>query len=273
MRLQWQDDEGCQIKGSKVCNMSVQSILDQFPSMQGCVCAWEEQLCASLQMLTTQCNQRPVQQRRAAPLIDWQYSNLRGRAFDGAGSCLKQTAACIHDEVCNKHLVPLVQACPAERCNSSRCQQATRLFYGGMPYRIAEMLVLCSCEPEDEDCLHLKNVLHSGTCGDETVTCQEGLGLCLGNRHCREQLQAFRAKCWSAEDGQCSEDDYRRDECISKMDPALILGGEVQCKMAFLATVGTALQHPCTCRGLYHEDLQKCNLLHDILHNRSHFRK
>lgn len=52
-------DGGCQIKGSEVCNMTIQTILHQFPSLPGCVCAWEEELCDSIQVLATQCHQKP----------------------------------------------------------------------------------------------------------------------------------------------------------------------------------------------------------------------
>ncbi|KAM3863066.1 GDNF family receptor alpha-like [Diretmus argenteus] len=245
------NDEGCQIKGSKVCNMTIQSILDQFPSLQGCMCAWEEELCSSIQALATQCHQKPV--------------------YDGTGSCLKQINVCVHDEVCNRYLVPLLHACSAEQCDSAHCQQVTHQFYAGMPYNVAEMLVMCECELWDQDCLLIKSTLQSGTCGDETWTCQEGVKHCLDDWHCRNLLKTFRAKCWNAEDTQCSDDDYRDDECIGQMDPALILGGAIECKLAFLATVGTALQYPCTCKGIYKDDLLKCNILHDILNNRSHF--
>lgn len=53
-------DEACQIKGSSGCNMSIQAVLDQYPSLQGCVCVWEEEeeeeLCGSIQALATQCS-------------------------------------------------------------------------------------------------------------------------------------------------------------------------------------------------------------------------
>ncbi|KAM4607479.1 GDNF family receptor alpha-like [Polymixia lowei] len=246
-------DEGCQIQGSKVCNMTVPSILDQFPSLQGCMCAWEEEPCTSLDVLTTQCHQKPV--------------------YDSAGSCTKQMTACIHDKVCNRYLVHLVQACDADPCNDTHCRRATQQFYGDMPRSVAEMLFMCECESWDQSCLLMKNTLHSGTCGDEIRACQEGVIRCLGDRHCRTLLKTFQSKCWNDEDSQCSDSDDRNHECISQMDPALILSADVECRMAFLATVGTALQHPCTCRGLYDEDLRQCNTLNELLHNRSHFRR
>ncbi|XP_071399912.1 GDNF family receptor alpha-like [Centroberyx affinis] len=262
------NDEGCQIKGSKVCNMTIQTILDQFPSLQRCMCAWEEELCVSIQALATQCHQKPAQQKRSTSVTDWQSSSLIGYVYDGAGSCLKQMNVCLQDEICNRHLM-LLHACSADQCNNTHCQQVTQHFYAGMPYNVAEMLVMCECESWDQGCLRMKSTLQSGTCGEEIWTCQDGLNRCLGDWHCSNVLKTFQTKCW--EDTQCVDDDDRSDDCIGQMDPALILGGDFQCKMAFLATVGTALQHPCTCKGLYNEDLLKCNVLHDIFHNRSHF--
>lgn len=47
-------DGSCQIKVSKVCNMTIHSIVDQYPTVRGCLCAWEEP-CTSLELLTSQC--------------------------------------------------------------------------------------------------------------------------------------------------------------------------------------------------------------------------
>lgn len=55
------------------------------------------------------------------------------------------------------------------------------------------------------------------------------------------------------------------------MAPARILGADSECRMAFLATLGTALHHPCSCKGMHNRDLQTCAMIHDVLHNRSHF--
>lgn len=87
----------------------------------------------------------------------------------------------------------------------------------------------------------------------------------------RDLLKTFRTKCWSSEEAQCSDSDLRKDECFTQMDPALILGADSECKSAFLATLGTALHYPCTCKGVRSDDLLKCHVIHDVLHNRSHF--
>ncbi|KAJ4948183.1 hypothetical protein JOQ06_019720 [Pogonophryne albipinna] len=87
----------------------------------------------------------------------------------------------------------------------------------------------------------------------------------------RYLLNSFRVKCWSPEEAHCSDRDLHNDECISQMDPALILGADSKCKKAFLDTLGTALHYPCQCKGMHNDDLLTCNLIHDLLHNRSHF--
>lgn len=55
------------------------------------------------------------------------------------------------------------------------------------------------------------------------------------------------------------------------MDPALILGADTECRKAFLATLGTPLHFPCSCRGAHVDELLTCNRIHNVLHNRSHF--
>lgn len=39
--------------------MTIGAVLDQFPSLQGCVCEWKEELCDSIQELATQCQRKP----------------------------------------------------------------------------------------------------------------------------------------------------------------------------------------------------------------------
>ncbi|XP_074501525.1 GDNF family receptor alpha-like [Sebastes fasciatus] len=176
---------------------------------------------------------------------------------------------CLSDAVCNRYLVRVLKACMPQQCD--RCQLMTQQFYGSMPRNVAEMLAMCECEASDQSCLDMKTTLHSGTCGGRTWICQDTVNLCVEDRNCRELLKTFRAKCWSPEEAQCSDSDLQNDECIAQMDPALILGADPECKIAFLATLGTALHFPCACEGLHNEDLLTCNRIHDVLHNRSRF--
>nr|XP_046258497.1 GDNF family receptor alpha-like [Scatophagus argus] len=301
-------DEGCQIKGSEVCNMTIQMALDQFPSLQGCACAWQEELCDSIQVLATQCHVKPgavfsafctisiyscpakngfmnnrlawriifpltfaAAQQKKSTVLDWQSSSLKGYVFSGAGSCIDQITLCISDAVCNRHLVPVLQACMADQCNHGHCQQATQQFYGSMPHNVAEMLVMCECEASDQSCVHMKTTLHSGTCENKSWICQDTVKQCVEDSNCRNMLKTFRTKCWSSEDAQCGDSELREEECFTQMDPALILGADFECKTAFLSTLGTTLHYPCSCKGVSNADLQTCNMIHDVLHNRSHF--
>ncbi|XP_005915582.1 GDNF family receptor alpha-like isoform X1 [Haplochromis burtoni] len=265
------EDGGCQIKGSEVCNMTIQTILHQFPSLPGCVCAWEEELCDSIQVLATQCHQKPAVQLTRSAVMDWQSSTLLNYVYDGAGSCLDQFRACLSDSVCNRYLAPMLQACKSGQCNDEGCQQETLRFYRNVPQNVAEMLVMCECEASDQSCLSMKTELHSGTCGDEIRVCQRVLNQCTEDSNCRGLLENFQANCWSPEEAQCIDSDLPRDECFTQMDPELILGADAECKRAFVATLGTVLHHPCTCKRLYNDDLLTCSMIHDVLHNRSRF--
>ncbi|KAE8279549.1 hypothetical protein D5F01_LYC21672 [Larimichthys crocea] len=264
-------DEGCQIKGSEVCNMTIQTILDQFPSLQECVCAWEEELCDSIQALATQCHPKPAAQQKRRSVTDWQSSSLIGNVYDGVGSCMDQIAICISDVVCNKYLIPVLQACKAEHCDRDHCLQIIQQFYGSMPRNVAEMLVMCECEASDQDCVNMRSILHSGACGDEAFICQETVNRCVKDSNCRDLLKNFQTKCWSTDDTQCSDSELQNGDCFTQMDPAIILGADPECKMAFLATMGTALHYPCTCNGVLNDDLLTCNMIHNVLHNRSNF--
>ncbi|KAK1905257.1 GDNF family receptor alpha-like [Dissostichus eleginoides] len=164
-------------------------------------------------------------------LCKWSQEAFYGNICEvqnGAESCLDQMKVCVNDAVCNKYLIPVIQACMAPQCDHDRCEKAYQQFYSSMPHNVAEMIVIYL-------------------------------------------LNNFRVKCWSPEEAQCSDRDLQNDECISQMDPALILGADSECKMAFLDTLGTALHYPCQCKGMHNDDLLTCNLIHDVLHNRSHF--
>ncbi|KAM6997618.1 GDNF family receptor alpha-like isoform 2-T2 [Tautogolabrus adspersus] len=265
------DDEACQIKGSQACNMTIQAVLDQFPSLQGCVCVREEELCDSIRALATQCRLNTASQQKRSSGMDWQSSTLIHNVYDAAGSCLDRMTVCVSDAVCNRYLAPVLQACTAEQCDSDRCQQVTQQFYSSMPRSVAEMMVLCECAASDHSCLHMKTALHSGTCGVSTLICQETMNRCAEDQNCRKLLMTFREKCWSSEGAQCSDGDLENNECFTRVDPALILGADPECQRAFLATMGTVLHYPCTCKGMHSDDLLTCNMIYEVFHNRSHF--
>ncbi|XP_068184222.1 LOW QUALITY PROTEIN: GDNF family receptor alpha-like [Antennarius striatus] len=297
-------DEGCQIKGSEVCNMTIQTAMDQFPSLQGCVCSWEEELCDSIQTLVAQCHRKPVPQKRRRTVMDWQSSSLIGygnyfvmiklvfyiiikmllSAITKLPHCIffflqctvvvdpaDQMAVCVSDAVCNKYLVHVLQACTEDHCDDDLCQKVTQQFFDFMPHNVAEMLVMCECEASNKNCMQIKAALHSRTCGHKTWICQDTFKQCVEDNTCRDKLKTLRNKCWSPDEAQCSESGFLKDECFSQMDPALILGAKPECKKAFMTTLGSSLHYPCTCQGVHNDDLVTCNIIRDIFHNRSHF--
>ncbi|XP_061601430.1 GDNF family receptor alpha-like [Cololabis saira] len=264
-------DEECQIKSSEVCNLTIQTAMNQFPALRGCVCAWEEEFCDSIQVLAKQCPRMPVIQKKTSEMMDWQSSNLIDYVYDAAGSCVDRIGVCLSDSVCNRHLVPVLQACEAEQCSSDHCQQETQQFYTSMPQNAAIMLVMCECEASEQSCQLMKTAVQTGTCGEETRICQERLGQCVEDATCRNLLKTFQAKCWSPEEAECSERNLRIDECFTLRDPALILGTHSDCRRAFLATLGTVLHHRCTCKGVHTDHLPACRMIRDVFHNRSHF--
>ncbi|KAJ8377728.1 hypothetical protein AAFF_G00254620 [Aldrovandia affinis] len=204
---------------------------------------------------------------------DWQRSSLLEHAHDTVSSCLSTMTACIYDEVCNARLVPLVQACSAGQCQPGACGRATRRFYHGLPRGVAEMLVFCECNTADRDCLRVRADLQSGTCAgrpDQAPTCLEVYDRCMVDPLCRQRYRTFQARCLGeGEETLCHT--RAPNDCLCPLDPDLIPGGDAQCRRAFVGTMGTVLQQPCTCDGLQTAHLHKCKRLHEVLHNRSVF--
>lgn len=97
--------------------------------------------------------------------------------------------ACIEDEMCNRKIVPFVQACSADQCKPHQCRQAMGHFYSTLPHNRAEAMVFCECDREDQECQQMKDSLHSGSCvTDESQTpwtCLEMLDSCSGDVLCR----------------------------------------------------------------------------------------
>ncbi|KAJ3609947.1 hypothetical protein NHX12_022041 [Muraenolepis orangiensis] len=189
-------------------------------------------------------------------------------AYDSGGPCLERVALCLRDEVCNRNLVPLLQTCGAKRCDRAQCRATALRFYARMPAPVADLLVMCECGPRDEGCRHVAATLHGGTCAADIWSCQAGVSHCLRDWSCRKRLNSFISKCWNTESEPC-RDSFVNEECISRMNPALLLAGEAECRASFLALMGTPLQYPCTCEGLV--ERRRCDALSNILHNRSHF--
>ncbi|XP_056903325.1 GDNF family receptor alpha-like isoform X2 [Takifugu flavidus] len=263
-------DKGCQMSGFEVCNLTVQTALDRFPSLRGCVCACQEDLCASTPAVVTQCRRQAARQKRST-LPRWKSSSLIDYVYRGVGSCTDRATVCIGDAVCNRYLAPVLQACKTDQCQPDRCQQAAKRFYGSMPSNVAEMLLMCECEASDQSCTNMKTALHGSTCGGDTRMCQDMIYDCVEDDNCGDRLKTFQIKCWSSGEVECSDSELGQGECWADMDPSRILGTDSECKAAFFATVGTPLHRPCSCKGQHGEHLLKCSKIQSVFHNRSHF--
>ncbi|KAJ0067325.1 hypothetical protein NL108_016488 [Boleophthalmus pectinirostris] len=238
------------MKDWSVCNLSLASVLELFPALRPCVCEQEAALCASIPALLTQCHEKTVE--------------------DTSRPCLDSISRCLGDAVCNRRMTPVLQDCKEPNCEPHRCQRATAGFFRAMPPSVARMLVMCQCPDSDEACGGMSSALYSSSCGTQRTNCLHTVTQCTRDRGCRRRLSVFQWKCWSSGDPQCLEAPHTQ-ECLSQMNPSLILGAESECQTAFLDTVGTALHYPCSCEGLLGPDLQMCAMIHEVFHNRTVF--
>ncbi|KAK1791401.1 hypothetical protein P4O66_013420, partial [Electrophorus voltai] len=204
---------------------------------------------------------------------EWKSSRLSGYVPGPNASCLQEMMLCIQDEVCNRHLVPFVQSCSRPQCEDVQCRLAARRFYSGLPQNVAEMLLFCQCVKGEQDCEQVWGTLQSVSCTGAQVplrSCLDTLESCTRNMLCRQTFEAFLSKCFEPEDTPYSE--YSTTDLIHIIDLNHFLSEDKECRKAFVATVGSILQSPCTCQELYHHDLYKCNMLQQAIQNRSHFR-
>lgn len=102
-------------------------------------------------------------------------------------------------------MVPFVQECNAYQCNPSQCREALRQFYSALPHNVAEKLVFCDCDREDQECQQMKASLHSGSCASDRSqtprTCLEALDSCSEDTLCRLALNIegkALTKCFTA---------------------------------------------------------------------------
>ncbi|XP_036429436.1 GDNF family receptor alpha-like [Colossoma macropomum] len=265
------EDGRCELQGSERCNVTILTILGHSPSWRECVCA-DEDSCSALQLLASHC---------LSHLVPGPNS-----------SCLQEMTLCVQDKICNRHLVPFVQSCSDPQCEDSRCRLATRRFFSGLPQTVAETLVFCECERDDQDCQDVQNTLYSSSCsGGHTLpwNCLEMLDSCTGDelcslRMCRtdcrtgnkkavlpQTFEGFLSNCFGQEGAPLSG--YSTRDLIHLIDLDIFLSGDKECRMAFVATMGSILQSPCTCHGLHRDDLYRCNILQQAIQNRSHFSK
>ncbi|KAL1263488.1 hypothetical protein QQF64_006227 [Cirrhinus molitorella] len=254
---------------AKVCNATLQMMLSRSPALGQCVCPGPDP-CSTLQQLYSQCQHHWAQENKHLE-VEWQASDHKGHEHHTNRSCLEEIVACLGEKSCNSQMVPFVQECNAYRCNPGQCREALRQFYSALPHNVAEKLVFCDCDREDQECQQIKASLHSGSCaGDQSQTpwtCLEAIDSCSEDALCRQILSRYLSKCFGEKESAYDT----TSEWLSRLDPDFFLGHDLQCRVAFVETMGSILHHPCTCDGLHHHDRYKCNELKQILQDRSLF--
>ncbi|KAF7710951.1 hypothetical protein HF521_009823 [Silurus meridionalis] len=294
--------EDCQVQSSEDCNVTIKAVLAH---SRECMCT-DENPCNILQLLASICysysdvepRREPDKSRSAtrhagrhatgprsdhhqpsSPVLgnnlkeEWKESSLLSYAPAANVSCVQEMTLCIQDEVCNRQLVPFVQSCSVPQCEERLCRLAARRFYSNLPENMAEMLVFCQCEPDDKDCQNFQTMLNSNSCKQDQIpqwNCLEMLDNCTEEKICRKTFEAFLSKCFGPDD--VSFTGHSSTDLLHVMDLDFFVSGNKECRLAFVATMGTILQSPCTCHGLDHHHLYRCNVLRQAIHNRSYFR-
>ncbi|XP_068069087.1 GDNF family receptor alpha-like isoform X2 [Danio rerio] len=198
-------------------------------------------------------------------------SDHKAHALHADRPCLEEIAACLGEESCNRPMVPLLQECKASSCN--QCTEAIRQFYSALPHSVAETLVFCECGAQDQQCQEMKALIHYGSCVSEQTqtpwTCLEALDSCFEDASCRQVFDGFLSKCFEAEESAFDS----TSDWLYLLDPDFFLGEDVECRAAFVETVGSVLHHPCTCAGLHHHHQYKCDELKLIFQDKSLFKR
>ncbi|XP_017318554.1 GDNF family receptor alpha-like isoform X3 [Ictalurus punctatus] len=298
------EDSSCQMQSSNGCNMTIQAILAH---SRECMCT-DEDPCNILQLLASFCHsyladvepsRAPDKSRLATgqgsrqanglhphsdhhlpipvhennPKEEWKESRLLTYVPAPDISCVQEMTLCVQDEVCNRKLVPFVQSCSAPQCEERLCRLAARHFYSSLPEKVAEMLVFCQCMTDDQDCQHFQTLLNSNSCKQDKTeqwNCLEMLDNCTEEKICRQTFEAFLSECFGAKDVSFSG--YSTTDLLHVIDLNFFVSENKDCRLAFVAMMGSVLQSPCTCHGLDHHNLYRCNVLQQAIHNRSYFR-
>ncbi|XP_075056707.1 GDNF family receptor alpha-like isoform X2 [Mixophyes fleayi] len=203
--------------------------------------------------------------------LEWDTRSLKNTEYGGPKSCLDVATLCIGDSVCNRHLAVLMTACTVSGnvCNVMECQRTIRAFYETMPFNVSQMLAFCECPQSNEDCQKAGDVLHSKSCTvhtDVPMSCLDVVSSCLDNELCRERYRTYQSKCWKHAGG-C----HNSRNCLLGLNKEdLTCSGSDECHAAYIGTLGTKLQTPCTCYdGLDYEEQHLCDLFSHILHRKS----
>ncbi|XP_043090486.1 GDNF family receptor alpha-like [Puntigrus tetrazona] len=262
-------DGGCHMTDAKLCNATLQMMFSRSPALGQCVCSGPDP-CSTIEQLYSQCRHHWAPKNKQLE-SEWQASDHKEGVHQTNQSCLEEIVACLGEKSCNSRMVPFVQECNAYQCNPSQCREAVRQFYSTLPHNVAEKLVFCDCDSEDQECQQMKASLHSGSCASdrsETLwTCLEALDSCSEDTLCRQIFSRYLSKCF----GEKESEHETTSEWLSRLDPDFFLGHDLQCRVAFVETMGSILHHPCTCDGLHHHDQYKCNELKHIFQDKSLF--
>ncbi|XP_044531285.1 GDNF family receptor alpha-like [Gracilinanus agilis] len=266
-------DNDCQMKDSLSCNLSIQSLEDQYPKFKNCLCT-EDIYCSVNKLLGKQCTSKTDYINEPIKL-QWDQTTLSHLETQGIWSCLEAAQICIGDVICNKKLALYLEACSTtgRPCNLTQCQAAIRFFYQNIPFHIGQMLALCDCAPADTPCQKIKDILHSKSCAMNVVplpSCLDVIHNCRDDEICRSHYETFLPKCWQRVTEKC----YYDETCIntfSKED--LTCSADDKCKAAYINILGTILHAQCTCGSIPFTERPLCEIFYHMLQSTSCFSK
>uniref|UniRef100_A0A8C3YJC9 GDNF family receptor alpha like n=1 Tax=Catagonus wagneri TaxID=51154 RepID=A0A8C3YJC9_9CETA len=258
----------CQMKDSSSCNQSIQSLAESNFRFKDCLC-FDDLYCTVNKLLGKKCINKSDNAKEDSK-FRWNMTALSYHGIRGIRSCLEVAEACVGDTVCNAQLALYLKACSANGnlCDVKHCQAAIRFFYQNMPFNVAQMLAFCDCAPSDIPCQQSKEALHSKPCALNRVpapTCLDVIRSCQNDELCR-RYRIFQAKCWQHVTAKCHED----ETCISTLNKQdFTCSRSDDCKAAYMGTLGTALQVPCTCKTTTQSEESLCKIFQHMLHRKS----
>ncbi|XP_036624226.1 GDNF family receptor alpha-like [Trichosurus vulpecula] len=263
----------CKMKDSLRCNLTIQSLEDQYPKFKNCLCT-EDIYCSVNKLLGGQCTSKTDYINEPIKL-HWDKTTLPHHGFQGIWSCLEAAQVCVGDVMCNKQLALYLKACSTtgRPCNLTQCQAAIRFFYQNMPFNIGQMLALCDCAPADIPCQKSKDVLHSNSCSMKVVpppSCLDVIHSCRDDEICRSRYETFQSKCWQRVTEKC----YYDETCINTFNKEdITCSANDKCKAAYIGTLGTILHVQCTCSSIPFTEQPLCEIFYHMLQSRSCFSK
>ncbi|XP_072494157.1 GDNF family receptor alpha-like [Notamacropus eugenii] len=263
----------CKMKDSLSCNLSIQSLEDQYPKFKNCLCT-EDIYCSVNKLLGKQCTSKADYINKPIKL-QWDGTTLPYHGFQGIWSCLEAAQVCVGDVRCNKQLALYLKACSTSGrpCNLTQCQAAIRFFYQNIPFNTGQMLALCDCAPTDLPCQKSKDVLRSNSCAVKVVpppSCLDVIHSCRDDEICRSRYETFQSRCWQSVTEKC----YYDETCINTFNKEdITCSADDKCKAAYIGTFGTILHVQCTCSSIPFTEQPLCEIFYHMLQSRSCFSK